>query len=75
MGFLQRVKDVCPVRAGGEIRTHDLYFTKVLLYQLSYSGSNGTSDTVTPYLPAGRYRLSYVGLFKFNTMLIYFPVI
>ncbi len=25
-------------RAGGEIRTRDLCFTKALLYQLSYSG-------------------------------------
>src|SRR3989338_356574 len=29
---------VYPIRAGGESRTRDLYFTKVLLCQLSYSG-------------------------------------
>ena len=64
---------VYPVRAGGEIRTRDLCFTKALLYQLSYSGSNGTNECVAPPAspceawragllhPAGRGKLSHLG--------------
>ena len=37
---------VYPVRAGSENRTHDLWFTIPLLYQLSYPSSNGVYDTI-----------------------------
>ena len=39
------------VGAEGENRTHDLWFTIPLLYQLSYFGSNKTNTTTLPPIP------------------------
>ena len=42
-GAGKTVYPIHPVRAGERTRTPDLSLTKRLLYQLSYSGSNGTN--------------------------------
>lgn len=63
---------VCVIGASGGSRTHDLYFTKVLLYQLSYAGTSAQADVLHKQLFAIYFALTL--RFLFRQKLSFLPV-